>query len=100
MAAATGRFSNTVASTTTVRVRSTESRARISHTRCSSAGIDSARTFRSSVSSPAYPSRTDAEQAFWPDATYVIVSLAGGCADIKGYRIVEMAVTEQPLSFE
>jgi hypothetical protein len=52
------------------------------------------------VSSPAYPSRTDAEQAFWPDATYVIVSLAGGGADIKGYRIADMAVTEQPLSFE
>ena len=52
-AAATGRFSNTVASTTIVRVRSTESSARISQTRCSSAGIDSARTFRSSVSSPA-----------------------------------------------
>jgi hypothetical protein len=30
----------------------------------------------------------------------VIVSLAGGGADIKGYRIADMAVTEQPLSFE
>ena len=64
------------------------------------ATVDLIGIYHSHVSSPAYPSRTDAEQAFWPDATYVIVSLAGGGADIKGYRIAEMAVTEQPLSFE
>ena len=56
--------------------------------------------YHSHISSPAYPSRTDAEQAFWPDATYVIVSLAGGAADVRGYRIEDMAVTEQPLTFE
>ena len=53
--------------------------------------------YHSHVSSPAYPSRTDAEQAFWPEAVYVIVSLAGGGADVRGFRIRDMDVTEEPL---
>jgi proteasome lid subunit RPN8/RPN11 len=61
------------------------------------AGLDLVGIYHSHVSSPAYPSRTDAEQAFWPDAVYVIVSLAGGGADVRAYRIVDMAVTEEPL---
>ena len=32
------------------------------------AGLDLIGIYHSHVSSPAYPSRTDAEQAFWPDA--------------------------------
>ena len=64
------------------------------------AGLDLIGIYHSHVSSPAYPSRTDAEQAFWPDATYVIVSLAGGGTDVKGYRIADMAVSEEPLQFE
>ena len=42
------------------------------------AGLDLVGIYHSHVASPAYPSRTDAEQAFWPEAVYVIVSLAGG----------------------
>jgi proteasome lid subunit RPN8/RPN11 len=64
------------------------------------AGLDLIGIYHSHVSSPAYPSRTDAEQAFWPDATYVIVSLAGGGAELKGYRIADMAVSEEPLVIE
>ena len=64
------------------------------------AGMDVVGIVHSHVSSPAYPSRTDAEQAFWPDAVYVIVSLAGGGADVRGFRIVDGAVSEEPLSFE
>ena len=64
------------------------------------AGLDLIGIYHSHVSSPAYPSRTDAEQAFWPDATYLIVSLAGGNAELRGYRIEDMAVTEVQLSFE
>jgi proteasome lid subunit RPN8/RPN11 len=64
------------------------------------AGLDLIGIYHSHVSSPAYPSRTDAEQAFWPDATYVIVSLAGGAAELKGYRIADMAVSEEPLVIE
>jgi [CysO sulfur-carrier protein]-S-L-cysteine hydrolase len=61
------------------------------------AGLDLIGIYHSHVSSPAYPSRTDAEQAFWPDAVYVIVSLAGGGAELKGYRIANMAITEEPI---
>jgi proteasome lid subunit RPN8/RPN11 len=62
------------------------------------AGLDLVGIYHSHTSSPAYPSRTDAEQAFWPDAVYVIVSLAGGEPDVRGYRIADMAITEETLT--
>ena len=61
------------------------------------AGLDLVGIYHSHTSSPAYPSRTDAEQAFWPDAVYVIVSLAEPEADVRGYRIYDMAITEEAL---
>jgi [CysO sulfur-carrier protein]-S-L-cysteine hydrolase len=61
------------------------------------AGLDLVGIYHSHVASPAYPSRTDAEQAFWPDAVYVIVSLAGGDADVRGFHIRDMDVTEVPI---
>ena len=61
------------------------------------AGLDMLGIYHSHTSSPAYPSRTDAEQAFWPDAVYVIVSLAGADPDVRGYRIHDMAITEEAL---
>jgi proteasome lid subunit RPN8/RPN11 len=60
-------------------------------------GLDLVGIYHSHVSSPAYPSRTDAEQAFWPEAVYVIVSLAGGGAEVRGFRIRDMGVVEEPL---
>ena len=64
------------------------------------AGLDLLGIYHSHTSSPAYPSRTDAEQAFWPDAVYVIVSLAGPDADVRGYRIHDMSITEEALRVE
>lgn len=64
------------------------------------AGLDLLGIYHSHTSSPAYPSRTDAEQAFWPEAVYVIVSLAGSDADVRGYRIHDMSVTEEALRVE
>ena len=61
------------------------------------AGLDLIGIYHSHTSSPAFPSRTDAEQAFWPDAVYVIVSLASPEADVRGYRIRDMEVTEEEL---
>jgi proteasome lid subunit RPN8/RPN11 len=61
------------------------------------AHLDLVGIYHSHVASPAFPSRTDAEQAFWPDAVYVIVSLAGGGADVRGFRIRDMDVTEEPI---
>lgn len=63
------------------------------------AGLDLVGIYHSHVSSPAYPSRTDAEQAFWPDAVYLIVSLAGPAPEMKGYKIVDMVPTEEPLEY-
>ena len=64
------------------------------------AGLDLVGIYHSHTSSPAYPSRTDAEQAFWPDAVYVIVSLAEPAADVRGYRIQDMAITEVAVRVE
>jgi len=64
------------------------------------AGLDLVGIYHSHVASPAYPSRTDAEQAFWPDAVYVIVSLAGGGVEMKGFLIEEFEIIEEPLVFE
>jgi len=64
------------------------------------AGLDLVGIYHSHVASPAFPSRTDAEQAFWPDAVYVIVSLAGGGTEIKGFRIEEFDISEEELVFE
>lgn len=61
------------------------------------AGLDLVGIYHSHVASPAYPSRTDAEQAFWPEAVYVIVSLAGGGADVRAFHIRDMDVTEVPI---
>jgi proteasome lid subunit RPN8/RPN11 len=61
------------------------------------AGLDLIGIYHSHTSSPAFPSRTDAEQAFWPDAVYVIVSLASPDAVVRGYRIRDMEVTEEEL---
>jgi len=64
------------------------------------AGLDLIGIYHSHVASPAFPSRTDAEQAFWPDAVYVIVSLAGGGVELKGYRIEAFDISEEELVFE
>jgi [CysO sulfur-carrier protein]-S-L-cysteine hydrolase len=63
-------------------------------------GLDLLGIYHSHTSSPAYPSRTDAEQAFWPDAVYVIVSLAGADPDVRGYKMHDMTVTEEALRIE
>ncbi len=61
----------------------------------------------SHVRSPARPSPTDVGLAFYPDALYVLVSLAEDEADprtglpgVRAWRIVDGAVFEVALSFE
>ena len=44
-----------------------------------------------------YPSQTDINLAFYPEALYVIVGVAGEEPDIRAFRIVEGEVSEQPL---
>lgn len=55
--------------------------------------------YHSHPSGPAYPSSTDVELAFYPEAVYVIVSLIerrNPC--MKGYTIADGKITEVPLS--
>ena len=43
---------------------------------------------------PAVPSGRDVAEAHYPDAAYVIVSLAGGEPEVRAYRIVGQEVLE------
>lgn len=53
--------------------------------------------YHSHTRSAAYPSQTDINLALWPDALYIIVSLAADEADVKAFAIVERKVAEVTL---
>ena len=61
------------------------------------AGLDLIGIYHSHVSSPAYPSRTDAEQAFWPDARVRDRVAGRRRAEVRRLRIVDMAIDEEPI---
>jgi proteasome lid subunit RPN8/RPN11 len=56
--------------------------------------------YHSHTASPAYPSQTDINLATYPDAVYLILSLADGDAPLRGFRIEDEKVTEVDLSLE
>lgn len=61
-------------------------------------GQDVHTVFHSHVATEAYPSPTDVRLAVWfPDAHYVIISLAEEPPSVRSFRIVDAAVTEEPL---
>jgi [CysO sulfur-carrier protein]-S-L-cysteine hydrolase len=65
------------------------------------AGEDLAAIYHSHTKSPAYPSQTDVNLAGWPDAIYLIVSLADPDApDLKGFWIREGQIAEAELVVE
>ena len=53
------------------------------------AGDDVAAIYHSHTMSPATPSRTDMELATWPEAAYIIVSLASDPPEIRAWRLAE-----------
>ena len=54
--------------------------------------------YHSHTHSPAYPSATDVRLATWPDAHYLVLSLENRQdPDIRIFRILDGAVTEEPL---
>lgn len=54
--------------------------------------------YHSHTRSPAYPSATDVAQAYYPDAVYLIVSLADADAPVlRGFNIVDGKVIEVDL---
>jgi len=56
--------------------------------------------YHSHTASPAYPSQTDINLAAYPDALYLIVSLAAGEKELRGFRIEDGEVTEVDLVVE
>jgi proteasome lid subunit RPN8/RPN11 len=63
-------------------------------------GEELAAIYHSHTASPAYPSQTDINLAAYPDALYLIVSLAEGEKNLRGFRIVDGEVTEVGLDLE
>ena len=54
--------------------------------------------YHSHTATEAYPSRTDADIAGWPEAHYVLVSTREpDTTEIRSYRIVDGVVTEEPV---
>jgi proteasome lid subunit RPN8/RPN11 len=51
--------------------------------------------YHSHTHSPAFPSPTDVERAFYPEASYVLVSLQDRSApDLRAFRIIDGRITE------
>jgi proteasome lid subunit RPN8/RPN11 len=54
--------------------------------------------YHSHTASEAYPSPTDVRLAFWPEAYYILVSLADRDNPVvRAFRIIDGAVTEDPI---
>ena len=54
--------------------------------------------YHSHTHSPAFPSQTDVERAFYPEAVYVLVSLADRQKpDFRAFRILEGRIEELPV---
>jgi proteasome lid subunit RPN8/RPN11 len=60
-------------------------------------GLDLGAIYHSHTRSAPYPSQTDINLAFYPDALYVIVGLAGAETDVKAYEIRDGQVSEAEL---
>ena len=61
-------------------------------------GWELAAIYHSHTRSDPYPSQTDINLAFYPDALYVIVGVAGAEPEVRSFRIVEGSVEEVALS--
>lgn len=63
------------------------------------AGLDLLGIFHTHTHSEAYPSETDKRLAFYPDASYMVMSLSDRERPVlRAFRIVEGEVTEEELS--
>jgi proteasome lid subunit RPN8/RPN11 len=64
------------------------------------AGLELGAIYHSHTRSAPEPSQTDINLAFYPEALYVIVGVAGDEPDIRAWRIVDGAVSEATLEVE
>ena len=61
-------------------------------------GLEMCAIYHSHVASPAYPSSHDVEMAFYPDASYVIVSLKDqDDPSVRSFRIVDKKINEEQI---
>ena len=60
-------------------------------------GWDLLGIFHSHTHSPAYPSQTDVQLAYYPDVLYFIVSLMAEDPVVRAFRIVDGKVAEEDL---
>ena len=63
-------------------------------------GHDLGAIYHSHTRSEPYPSQTDVNLAFHPDALYVIVGLASREPDVRAYRIVDGRIEDAELEVE
>ncbi len=64
-------------------------------------GLEMVGIYHSHVASPAYPSGHDLEMAFYPEASYVIISLVDkNKPAARSFKINEGAITEEELRIE
>jgi proteasome lid subunit RPN8/RPN11 len=63
-------------------------------------GEELAAIYHSHTSSPAYPSQTDVNLAAYPDAVYIIVSLADGKRPLRAFWIREGEIDETELAVD
>ena len=61
------------------------------------AGLELGAIYHSHTRSAPYPSQTDINLAFYPEALYVIVGVAGTEAEVRAYAIVDGQVSEREL---
>jgi proteasome lid subunit RPN8/RPN11 len=61
-------------------------------------GLSMIGIFHSHVASSAYPSQTDKQQAFYPEVSYLIVSLANmDQPDLKSFKIIDGQIIPEEL---
>ena len=64
------------------------------------AGLELGAIYHSHTRSAPLPSQTDINLAFYPEALYIIVGVAGEEAEVRAWRIVDGQVTEAPLEVQ
>jgi proteasome lid subunit RPN8/RPN11 len=64
------------------------------------AGLDLGAIYHSHTRTEPYPSQTDINLAFYPDALYVIVGLAGSGPEVRAYTIRDGQVADAELLVE
>lgn len=60
-------------------------------------GLDIVGIYHSHTSSVAFPSATDIELAFYPEVSYLIVSLAGKEPQMRSFRIKDEKIEEEEI---